>query len=296
MVDETSGKGSFATGVLKVIRGSVFMYPSTYSISHTNTRDEERRLQLSRERKKRILRRRVRHLAHRFVKVAGIVTGCLLLCLAGLQFWSYLSSRKTPDSDAASSSKVAAGEDLSEGENLVLQTGRISAENIHLTWEEGEIPRLYQWDERWGSYYYGDNTMTLAGCGPTCLSMVVMGLTGEDSWNPVAVADYSLAHDYKTESGTSWELMSVGSGDMGVSCTELPLDENRMVQELSKGHPIICSMGPGDFTTTGHFIVLTGYDGQGFIINDPNSEENSEKIWTYQQLKNQIKNLWAFSL
>jgi predicted double-glycine peptidase len=55
-------------------------------------------------------------------------------------------------------------------------------------------------------------------------------------------------------------------------------------------------MGPGDFTTTGHFIVLTGYDGQGFIINDPNSEENSEKIWTYQQLKNQIKNLWAFSL
>ncbi|MCD8152609.1 MAG: C39 family peptidase [Clostridiales bacterium] len=37
-------------------------------------------------------------------------------------------------------------------------------------------------------------------------------------------------------------------------------------------------MGPGDFTTGGHFIVLTGIDSDGnVIVNDPNSRINSEK-------------------
>ncbi len=40
---------------------------------------------------------------------------------------------------------------------------------------------------------------------------------------------------------------------------------------LAAGVPLICAMGPGDFTGNGHFIVVTGYDGEGFSIRDPNS-------------------------
>ena len=52
-------------------------------------------------------------------------------------------------------------------------------------------------------------------------------------------------------------------------------------------------MGPGDFTTTGHFIVLVGYENGKIKVNDPNSIKNSEKEWTYEQIKDQIRNLWA---
>ena len=55
-------------------------------------------------------------------------------------------------------------------------------------------------------------------------------------------------------------------------------------------------MGPGDFTTTGHFIVLTEYKNGKIRVNDPNSRKNSEKEWEYDAIKNQIRNLWAISI
>ena len=75
---------------------------------------------------------------------------------------------------------------------------------------------------------------------------------------------------------------------------ELPLDENRMKQMLDDGKVIICSMGPGDFTTSGHFIVITGMKDGQFTVNDPNSTERSNMLWDYETLEPQISNLWAF--
>ncbi len=52
-------------------------------------------------------------------------------------------------------------------------------------------------------------------------------------------------------------------------------------------------MAPGDFTTKGHFILLRGYDENGFFVNDPNRKSNSEKQWDFETLSSQIKNLWG---
>ena len=52
-------------------------------------------------------------------------------------------------------------------------------------------------------------------------------------------------------------------------------------------------MGPGDFTSSGHYIVLTGYSDGAFSVNDPYSINNSNKKWTYEQIESQIKNIWA---
>ena len=56
--------------------------------------------------------------------------------------------------------------------------------------------------------------------------------------------------------------------------------------------PVICVVGPGDFTTSGHFLVLTGYEDGKFRINDPNSYANSQKLWAYEDIKRQIRNIW----
>ena len=36
-------------------------------------------------------------------------------------------------------------------------------------------------------------------------------------------------------------------------------------------------------------------DGQ-FRVNDPNSYENSERLWTYEELESQIRNIWAMGV
>ena len=73
-------------------------------------------------------------------------------------------------------------------------------------------------------------------------------------------------------------------------------DEIHIRQELLEERPIICVMRPGEFTTTGHFIVLCELDEDGrVIIRDPNSEERSRKTWELQELMPQIKNLWSYS-
>ena len=162
---------------------------------------------------------------------------------------------------------------------------------------QGEIPLLLQWDERWGYGTYGESMVAVSGCGPTCIAMVASGLTGRTDITPYTVASYSENNGFLTkEMDTSWDLMTYGCQEFGVTGTMLGLDENAMANTLSYGNPIICSMGPGDFTDNGHFIVLTGYENGMFHVNDPNSKIRSEKTWSYEELKNQIVNMWWYSL
>ncbi len=162
---------------------------------------------------------------------------------------------------------------------------------------QGEIPLLLQWDERWGYGTYGESMVAVSGCGPTCIAMVASGLTGRTDITPYTVASYSENNGFLTkEMDTSWDLMTYGCQEFGVTGTMLGLDENAMANTLSYGNPIICSMGPGDFTDNGHFIVLTGYENGTFHVNDPNSKIRSEKTWSYEELKNQIVNMWWYSL
>jgi len=161
----------------------------------------------------------------------------------------------------------------------------------------GGIPAFQQWDERWGYYPYGSSVLGITGCGPTCLSMVIAGLTKNTDATPAAVASYSIQSGcYVDGVGTSWDLMTIGAANFGLSSVEIGLSEDEMVSELNSGRPLIASMGPGDFTSSGHFIVITGYYNGMFAVNDPNSKKRSDEGWYYSTLASQIKSLWAFSV
>lgn len=156
------------------------------------------------------------------------------------------------------------------------------------------VPRLYQWDSRWGYTYYGDTVMGLSGCGPTCLSMVCIYLTGDTKFDPRYIADFSQQNGYCIAgNGSAWALISDGGRKLGLTVTEIPLVESRVMRNLEAGNPIICIMGPGDFTTSGHFIVMTGCSDGKITVNDPNSKQNSAKLWNYDDIKGQIRNLWV---
>ena len=160
----------------------------------------------------------------------------------------------------------------------------------------GEIPYLTQWDSRWGYCRYGSGLVGYTGCGPTALAMVAMGVTGDGSLHPAFMADFAIQNGYcVTGNGTAWTLFSEGAEKLGLAAKELPLWEDTMRAELAAGRPIICIMGPGDFTETGHYIVLTGCNPEGFDVYDPFRPSNC-KVWDYDTLSPQIRNLWSYSV
>ena len=142
------------------------------------------------------------------------------------------------------------------------QTIDISSE-VEAARENSEIPYFLQWDERWGYETYGSDFLAVTGCGPTCLS--------------------------------SWSLMTEGANNLGLTAENIPVTQENILAALRSGIPLICSMYPGDFTYTGHFIVLTGIDENGAItVNDPNSPANTKKHWSMSEILPQIRQIWGY--
>ena len=64
-------------------------------------------------------------------------------------------------------------------------------------------------------------------------------------------------------------------------------------EHLDAGDPIICVMGPGDFTDDGQFVVLSEAEEDMVKVLTPNSMILSEGMWSFEQIESQIQNLWV---
>lgn len=267
-------------------------------------------------RKKQLKRKRRRRARRRFfIKLSLLLLGCCTLLVLGNLAWkitvgdsNWTLEKKEEKVDVDKLAEEGYPDSLlelleknPETKQFVLDymenKDKHEAIDVSKDIQPNEIPLFLQWDERWGYETYGDDFLALTGCGPTCLSMVRCGLSGDGTWNPYKVA--SMAEEeglYVPGSGSSWELMTRGAEKLGLISWEVIFDEEHIVSTLQSGNPIICVVGPGDFTDNGHFLVLTGVDDSGkIILRDPNSNIRSEKAWDIRTLMSQIKNLWAFS-
>ena len=158
-----------------------------------------------------------------------------------------------------------------------------------------DYPLFLQWDIRWGYMPYGERGVVgSSGCGPACLSMAVFYLTGNRECTPDTIAQYSLDEGhYVNGVGTAWALLDNYPTEFGLSVTHPAKNEEVIKSHLDQGNILICSVRPGDFTSEGHFIVIYGYDENGFKINDPKCVYRSRLSWTYEQIKDDIKRIWS---
>lgn len=182
-----------------------------------------------------------------------------------------------------------------ETEDFVFRYPFRKKETVDLSgYSRDTVPLFLQWDTMWGYQKYGSSCLAVTGCGPTCLAMVGYYLTGDENMTPGQVAKFAEENGYYASGyGSSWTLISEGAGKLGLEAAELPLVKKKIEATLEEGTPVILALGKGDFTSTGHYIVLTGVEEGGFRVNDPNSRINSQKLWTYAQLEGQIRNIWA---
>ena len=161
------------------------------------------------------------------------------------------------------------------------------------------VPEFYQWDKRWGYRTYGSDVMGFTGCGPTCLSMVAVYLLDNDYMTPAWVAQFSMDngyYDYENYSGTFWTLMTSGAETLGLIPQEVTGEVWDIEEHLANGEPIIAVMGPGDFTSEGHFIVLVSCEDGFLRVIDPNSRERTARLWDIDEVLPQIQGMWAYSV
>ena len=171
--------------------------------------------------------------------------------------------------------------------------------NGGMTEEEkaADCPLFIQWDSRWGYFPYGSYNIGISGCGPTCLSMVIYSFLEDETATPDVLADIAMDGGYYVkDAGTAWTFLVNVPQQYGLDVKQYPsLDENGMVECLENDGLMIGSMSPGDFTDTGHFIVICGYEDGEFMVNDPFSYTNSYKTWDYETLAGQMKQVWCYS-
>ncbi len=191
---------------------------------------------------------------------------------------------------------------LSENEELTdfvyeytSKKGKISSDNIGEV-KKGEYPLLLQYDERWGYSYYDNDVLGINGCGPTNVSMVIAGLTGKNNITPSMIANYSEKNNYVINGSTKWSFFTEGVEYFGIKGTVIENNIETINTKLKNKEPIICSIGKGDFTNEGHFILLTQIKDDKLVINDSYSKKRSSILWEYDNISNQIKQCWSFKL
>lgn len=162
----------------------------------------------------------------------------------------------------------------------------------------GLVPLLMQWDWRWGFKYYGGGPGGLTGCAPTCMVMIGLGLTGDESINPRDMFTYSEnAGFWVPGSGTSWSLVTNAFPNHPIAVSQINPDEATITAELQAGHPVLINVGIGKFSAVGHFMVLAGIADDGtFILNDPNNLENCSRTWPWSELSSEVVCAWSASL
>lgn len=177
-----------------------------------------------------------------------------------------------------------------------LELAEIPISTPRSEWTAGEMPHLYQIDPLWSSLPYAGGTVRANACGPTCMTMVYVYLTGDTSLDPGSMAALADAGNYAPTGSTEWRFMTEGAAELGITGTGIRPVRSAVTEALEGGNPVIVSVGPGDFTTLGHFIVLKDIDENGMLtVYDPNSSLRSARKWGIAEVLRQANMCWAFS-
>ena len=164
-------------------------------------------------------------------------------------------------------------------------------------WANG-FPYYNQGEDPWGSQSYtstGNTSQTIksSGCGPTSMAMVMKSYG--NSVSPSDAANFSLQNGFRTANdGTSWGFFKSYANTAGLTTDEFT-DKGKAKEYLDKHIPLIASMGPGDFTKGGHYIVMSKKDGSNLMVNDPASRSRTGSTWDIDNAMNQAKRFWAIS-
>lgn len=162
---------------------------------------------------------------------------------------------------------------------------------LSLTSAVGTLTYYNQHDARAAEIFGGNDPISGYGCGPTALAMLVSSFTEHDM-PPNDMAHWAADNHYWVAGhGSKHSLIPEGASAFGFHAESFQnLTEEGMKASLISGHVLVALMGPGHFSSNGHFIIITEYwSGSQVRIADPNSLENTQKPWDIQLILDELK-------
>ena len=165
-----------------------------------------------------------------------------------------------------------------------------------------------QTDPRWANKDYSapgeTTTIGKAGCGPTCMAMVLATLSNP-AINPGDTAAWAQKHGYKAKNqGTYYTYFKPQGAVYGIDVVQLntiDLRKNKdakeihdkAVEAIKAGDLVICCMGPGLWTKNGHFILWHELEGSMSLIEDPASASAGRAKAPLSKLQAEVKFYWV---
>ena len=164
-----------------------------------------------------------------------------------------------------------------------------------------------QTDPRWGSLDYSapgeKTTIAASGCGPTAMAMV-LATWADPSVTPKTECAWALAHGYKApRQGTYYGYFEPAGARYGLRVTRLnyaSLYGNatsayhaQVKDALDRGELVIACMGPGNWTSSGHYVLVYGIQGDTIYINDPASTKAARTKGSWSLFRQQVKYYWT---
>ncbi len=167
-----------------------------------------------------------------------------------------------------------------------------------------------QTDPKWKNYNYSakgeQKTIGSSGCGVTAAAMVIAALKNK-SVTPITTAEWSMAHGFKAlNQGTHYTYFVPQLSEYKIACKRLntvnlygqssSTAHTEALNALKKGDWVIACMGRGNWTSSGHFILLYKYDNGYVHINDPASTKAARIKNTWDLFAKQVKYLWTIDV
>ena len=167
-----------------------------------------------------------------------------------------------------------------------------------------------QTDSRWKNHNYSakgeSKTIGSSGCGITVSAMIIASLK-DKSVTPITTAEWSMAHGYKAlNQGTYYSYFEPQMAQYQIICTRLNQSNlygkssstahTKALNALKNGDWVIACMGKGNWTSSGHFILLYAYENGYVSIHDPASTAAARIKNTWTLFSGQVKYLWTVAV
>lgn len=170
-----------------------------------------------------------------------------------------------------------------------------------------ERPVSYlQTDPRWGSLDYSakgeKTTIRASGCGPTAMAMV-LATWADKLVTPATECAWALAHGYKApHQGTYYGYFVPAGKRYGLKVRQInavniygnskSTHHETARKAIEAGHLVIACMGKGNWTSSGHYVLVWDIQGDTIYINDPASTLARRTRGSYALFKTQVKYYW----
>ncbi|MCI8283712.1 MAG: hypothetical protein HFE90_00335 [Firmicutes bacterium] len=170
-----------------------------------------------------------------------------------------------------------------------------------------------QTDIRWGGNDYSapgeKTTIAKSGCGPTCVAMILATLI-DYNITPADTCYWAKQNGYKAcKQGTYYSYIKAHLKLYDINAEQLNNTNiygktnqtaknahTKALEAINAGKWVICCMGPGNWTSSGHFILWYGVDKNDMLIRDPNSTKSTRIRNKLSLLQAQVKYYWIVDI